>query len=89
MKTLLRGNRKHGLGHPSKKIQRNLNAVLGQPPMIGNSNQSKASTGDIIGNNYNQIVSGSQPNDQPTDIGSDSPSINSHRQSQKPKMNTK
>ena len=58
--------------------------------MSGNNHQSKASTGNIIGDNNNQIDSGSQPSNQPTDIGhSDSPSINSHRRSQKPKMDTK
>ena len=48
------GNRKHGPGCPLKKIQRNLiriNAALGQPPMRDNNPESKASTGNIIGDN--------------------------------------
>ena len=50
------GNRKHGPGCPSKKIQRSLTqikAALGQPPMSGNNHQSKESTGNIIGDNNN------------------------------------
>ena len=77
------------LAVPSKKIQRNLNAALGKPPTSGNNHQSKASTGNIIGDNKNEIVSGNQPSNQPISISSDSPSINSHRQSHKPKMGTK
>ena len=50
----LYGNRKHGPGHPSRKIQRNrtqIDAALAQPPMSDNNNE---------------IVSGSQPRNQPT-----------------------
>ena len=58
------GNRKHGPGHPSKKIQRNLtriNAALDQPPMSDNNPESKASTGNKIGDNNKSNQKAKQP----------------------------
>ena len=63
-----------------------INTALGQPPFSDNNYQTEASTENIIGDNNNQLVNGSQPNNQPTDSGSDSPFVNSHKRSQRPKV---
>ena len=69
---------KHGPGHPSKKICKKLaqlNDVLGQPPISDDNYQTEVSTKNRIGNENNQLVIGSQTNNQPVDNSGDSPSL--------------